>query len=841
VADDSSYARSVQILVNLAGNPEERLDNINRQLDQMSGKKVSVGSDNSIQQLSGKAKEAGNSVNSISGAGKQVESSLTSSFSKIKSSIDDVHGGVQNLMSSLAGLAVGGSISGFSYLNAAQSKIATEQIYKAIDANKKWKISQEDVKKLADDAQNTGYIGSERQMLENIQAAGVRTGLTGEKLLTMADAAAKLSFSTQEAYHKSSSEIIRMASMDKLRQNDLADLAGMLTVAGVELKGGKDDSRLKDKKSRQKLIMQAAGTLNMEEEVSIRPWTQAENAVDDLSKAIGKSLVPVMVPLIKGFTDFIKLVSNIPGAPMIIGLAAAGLTLISTISLLNGVLGPGITLLKGMVAWTQESTIAEWFNVGSKQAKTIATVESATASALLSGAMGVEAEMLALDTAAAETATVANRGLAVSEGLVLSPLLIAAGVFIIIGGLLYLLESRTGVFSKALKQLSETEMGQDLIQWFKDVGYWIDEGAKGLGSFLGDSITQVNELYKGLKSGTGTNISNTLTIGLGVILGPIGLLVPILRNSMPIIQSETKIISDAITYIKNLLDDGWKTITGIYTGITNLPQKLSDAIKGVSGNAINSAKDLAGFNTMPAGFWEYFEGKIGDKFNQAPTNIRNLAYKNAMGTELTPEELATAKTYRKWDDLLSSMKNNAKSFTPNLPTEDTSKQKSLTDAVADGIKEGLDIDTNIRVQNTAANLANEDLQGPAGSKADWNVATPFVALGRAAVGAASGAYDSLAGVTKHAKGGFAKSAGLTWVDPNEPIIAADVANNSRLQSVLESIAYGNTVTNQGDIKVNINYTAPSGSSGNMIVMDKWSFEKMVADVVAQKLRQLNGY
>jgi hypothetical protein len=94
-----------------------------------------------------------------------------------------------------------------------------------------------------------------------------------------------------------------------------------------------------------------------------------------------------------------------------------------------------------------------------------------------------------------------------------------------------------------------------------------------------------------------------------------------------------------------------------------------------------------------------------------------------------------------------------------------------------------------------------------------------------------------------ADGGFVQKTGFALVHEGEPIIPADVASSSRLQNILESIAYGGSSSNTyGDINVRINYTPPSSStSSNMIVMDRISFEHMVSDIIAKRLRQLNGY
>lgn len=903
MADD--FARSVQILVSLSGNIENQLSSINQMLDKLSGKKININSD-SINQFSGSAKNAANSFSGISNSAKDVEKQTSSSLKTLKGSIEDVDGGVQKLVGNLAGMAIGGSIAGFSYVSAAQTKIATEQIYKSIEANKKWKISKEEVEDLTKNATSTGYIGSSREMLEGVQTAGLTTGLKGQKLLDVSNAAAKLSFSTQEAYSKDMNDVLRMVSTSRktLRPDELKSFAGMLTAGGVELQGGVEDSRLKDVKQRQKLLIEASKNLNMKDQVDARPWVQAADAMDELKKSIGEGLVPIMVPVIKGFTTIINLIKAIPGAPALIGLAAVMLTMISTIGALNSVLGPGIVLTKTLLSvqtyknvvdeiglgLTKARTVAEWMGIVPKQVNAVVTAELAAETAGLSGAIGMEAVGFEMETVAASEAAAANTGLAISEGLVLSPLLLIAIPLIALIGILALVESRTHVFSKALDRLAKSQLGQDLIQWFKDVSYWIGVVIDTIGQlidiFLTGELDAIDNFYKWLKGTPGesktepTTYANNVPVMMnnGQVTGvateedkqnnpitslsgpakqvtshamggyastegltyvhpgePIiaanvanssslqdklqniasGSTVPndsseilkILKNNIPLMQVNIDIIAKAITWIKNLLDTEWNIIIGIYSTLTKgfsflvskfktLPTDIANAIKGFIGIGGSNA-------TSPA----------------IPNTVDAFMAANPVTKDTTDNKIS------------ENAKILAAQLYPDRKSEDI---QSVANAIYDymkAIKGGADENTVQRLRNK---LNHFTVTGPASSSTSQS-SEPEKKQGIFGWGNTLGFL---------AEGGSIQKSGLVYAHTGEPIIPAKIAGSSRLQDILESIAYGSSsTTTNGDINVRINYSAPTGtnSSSNMIVMDKISFERMVADVIAQKLRQLNGY
>ena len=141
-----NFARSVQILITLSGNVESQLTNISSQVDKLSGRKISIDT-GPVNQLAGAATNAATSITSISDKTKTAERNIVGSFGAIKDSIMDVNAGIGNLITSLAGIAIGGSISGLAWLQSAEAKLYNEQIEEAITNNKKLGFTYDDLKK----------------------------------------------------------------------------------------------------------------------------------------------------------------------------------------------------------------------------------------------------------------------------------------------------------------------------------------------------------------------------------------------------------------------------------------------------------------------------------------------------------------------------------------------------------------------------------------------------------------------------------------------------------------------------------------------------------------------
>ena len=139
----ADYARSVQLLVEIAGNPEAKLDAINKKLDEMPKKTVvSSGAPDTVNKLTATTDRA-------TGAFSNLGSKMSSAFGTVKSSLTDLQGSIQNMASSLAGITVGGAVSGLAWLDKAKSNLYVEQMANAVNANKKLGISFDQLKEKA--------------------------------------------------------------------------------------------------------------------------------------------------------------------------------------------------------------------------------------------------------------------------------------------------------------------------------------------------------------------------------------------------------------------------------------------------------------------------------------------------------------------------------------------------------------------------------------------------------------------------------------------------------------------------------------------------------------------
>ena len=672
------FARSVQILIQIAGNPEARLTEINRLTDNLNRKKI--GLTDAVSGLAGGANNAAGALGKVASSTQDVASKATdlsgksvSAFDKIKESVLDLNTGVQTLAASLAGIAVGGAISGLTWKASAESTLYVEQIERAINSNKKLKISFAELEEFSKQQAEAGE-GTRRANIKeyySILMAGSQyiKGSSTEKL-AKADYITDFWFANQELMKGqgfgSAEDLVRSSvrttgKMTGTRRDALA------TALGVDPEG----KEMSSAKNRMKYMMEMGKDVNMSEALSKRPWEGFATSLKSLKDSIGDSLVWPMTAFIKLLTGGVKLLNAIPGASLFIGLAGGALALVSTLTLLNGVLAPGIALLKQMVMWTQLHTLAQaknllvskalivtdWLGVTSKAARTTATAAAAASSAALTGAIGMEIVALEVDAVATTAAATATTGLAAAEWAALSPLLLLAAPLIAVAGLLYLAETRTHVFSKALDRLSKTEMSKDLIKWLEDVGYWAGYAIDKLGRVAGESIEiglvgpvlgqieALDNLYKNFKTG---GISGVLGLGGGEESSENNQMLLTTKLFQPIDQIRQHIatVDEVTSWIKGLLGTGWSAINGIYSGIVNFPKNaygfVVDGIVGFgkwiySGmlywagevrKAYDSIVDSLGLREFSDNFNAYVLG-LGDKFttlvDDVKTSIGGLA------------------------------------------------------------------------------------------------------------------------------------------------------------------------------------------------------------------------
>jgi len=712
-----NFARSVQILIELVGNPEARLTEINRLTDQLNNKKI--GLTDAVSGLAGGANNAAGALGKVASSTQDVASKASdlsgksvSAFDKIKSSVLDLNTGVQTLAASLAGIAMGGAISGLTWKASAESTLYVEQIERAINSNKKLKISFAELEEFSKQQAEAGQ-GTRRANIKeyySILMAGSKyiKGSSTEKL-AKADYITDFWFANQElmkAQGFGSAEDLVRSSVRTTGKLTGTRRDALATALGVDPEG----KEMSSAKSRMKYMMEMGKDVNMSEALSKRPWEGFATSLKSLKDSIGDSLVWPMNKFVQLLTGAVKLLNSIPGAGLFIGLAGGAIALVSTLTLLNGVLSPGLALLKEMVLWTNLHTAAEvkqmvvskalivtdWLGLTSKAARTnaiiaetVATAAAASATALNTGAIGMESVALEIDavanlnttgaifgTTAARTAAIgptmgltgATTSLAAAEWAALSPLLLLAIPLIAIAGLLYLVETRTHVFSNALDKLSKTEMSKDLIQWLEDVGYWAGYAIDRLGSViesdLFSKIDSLNSAYTNVKSG---NILGILGLGnekssetkpsatsqlLGLdnekssetkpsttsqLLGSVGglpgtnlLTMTKIVTPLSLMQNHLEFIVNVLSWFENFFSGG-NPLTNIYNAIIRLPaniyktisERVSKQIEKVTTKFSEITKFFGDINTELSTKFGEITSDISTKYNEITTSVSN--------------------------------------------------------------------------------------------------------------------------------------------------------------------------------------------------------------------------
>jgi hypothetical protein len=994
------FARSVQILIQIAGNPEQRLTEVNRLVDQIGNKKI--GLNDAVSGLAGGANNAAGALGKVASTTQDVAKNASnlsgksvSAFSKIKESVLDLNSGVQTLAASLAGIAMGGAISGLTWKASADAKLLNEQIDKAINANKKLKISStefdEFVKAQADAGEGTRQ-DTKQELYSVLNVGGKYFKGSGKEKLEQADAITDFWFSQQELMKSQDISSPEQLILQTLRtEGKMGERTAnkFATALGIS----PDSKEMGSAKSRMKYMIEQGKGVDMKAEMDKRPWEDMLVSVDKFKYAIGDGLAPVMSVFIKMLTGAVKLLNSIPGAAPLIGLAGAAIAFVSTLTLLNGVLMPGIALLKQMVMWTQLHTVAEveqlvvskalivtdWLGVTSKAARSSANVAATATTVGLTGAtVGL---------------TGATTALAVAEWAALSPLLLLAIPLIAVAGLLYLVETRTHVFSNALDTLSKTEMSKDLIKWLEDVGYWAGYAVDRLGSVMGAQITSpiegLDSLYKSAKSGDVLGALANAALPLGVpnpLNGIVGsdssennsiLLTTKLFQPISAISGHISTIDETVSWVKGLLGTGWNAINGIYSGIVNFPQNAYKfVVDGIIGfgkwiyngivywatwiyngilywagevqKAYDHIIDSLGLREFSDNFNAYVLG-LGDKFttlvDDVKTTISNLI--DNFSTLVDDIKTTITDLVDKFTSFVSDIKTSISNLIPGWMkgsdsgnaasgseegfikfiretkkgTENYDKYAQLPDeALRAAYREGLtgvpqdrpnmtdpyeydnivknavpeytkSIQNNTTLNTTnnintlgdlgaATNKALEDdiakikekvdsgepissltpdLGNPSGlakiaytglDNASGGRISAAVDVGKEAVGSAidsgkealGSGWNALRDTVGFADGGFVEKTGFALVHSGEPIIPAEVANSSKLQTILENIAYGSETTTTSTITnnpiIHIHYEADPRRG---ILLDETAFEHKVSDIIAKRLRQLNGY
>jgi hypothetical protein len=507
---------------------------------------------------------------------------------------------VGNLVGSFAAMAGGGAIAGLSWKEAVQSGISADQLYEKFDRSKSFGVSGDKLKTWSESFEGVGYTDPNdmRQMADTVYNYGGKS-MKGDKGLKIAEEMARVQAGRAEGLGLSPETFMRLMSssgpLPALLKGKMSDALG---AAGVT------DPGLNSKKGRERLLESYAGSKSIQEGIDSQPWIAATYAIEDMQKAVGKSLIPTMDYFCKTFTNVVNVLKDIPAVPQFIGIAGIGIALVGTFSLLSAVLGSavaGVRMLASVGSFLASVGSVLTSVIFRKTATTVAdtaanVAETATTSSVIAtlSAAAVAMEMAAVamtalvhaqgagvgvglslastediiaesnianagttEAAAAATAvqtTVNNvagfsfKALALSVWSALAPILLILVPLAILGGVLYYVESKTHIFSKALKELGKSEMAHDVLDWFRGVGHWINDSIRGLDNF-----------YKALKGGDlGSKLGGGLKFAGTMLMGPFGLilkpLVDLMTNSVDVQNVIRKLIEIGLTIFQKIAD-----------------------------------------------------------------------------------------------------------------------------------------------------------------------------------------------------------------------------------------------------------------------------------------------
>ncbi len=309
------------------------------------------------------------------------------------------------------------------------------------------------------------------------------------------------------------------------------------------------------------------------------------------------------------------------------------------------------------------------------------------------------------------------------------------------------------------------------------------------------------------------------------------------------------------TTIADLVNKFTSFVSDIKTSISNL---IPGWMKGSdSGNAASGSEE---------GFIEFIRNaKKGsenyDKYAQLSDEALRAAYQE--GLTGVPQDRPNMTDPYEYDNIVKyavpeytkSIQNNTTFNTTNnidpLGDLGAAANKALEDDIAK-IKEKVDsgepissLTPDLGNPSGLAKIAYTGLDNASGGRI-----SAAVDVGKEAVGSAidsgkealGSGWNALRDTVGFADGGFVEKTGFALVHSGEPIIPAEVASSSRLQNILENIAYGDesstsSVINNSPI-IHIHYEADPRRG---ILLDETAFEHKVSDIIAKRLRQLNGY
>jgi hypothetical protein len=481
-------------------------------------------------------KNVSNSTKAVTDTVTQAGSSTKGFFAQMQEGASQVAESVGKVKELFAALAIQGAIGGLSYLDAIKDKAYETTVYTKLEAKN---IDTGPIKKFVEDAIDTGYTtASER--VHGVNYLTSRTKLKGAdltKTITGAENFYATNAVAQEAFG-SSQEMLQVASQPKIfgagMKRELDDIFG---------KGFSNKSVT----ARLKIIRtKSPDDEKVQKYLEDHPEVKMKFNLSNLKDGIGQSLINPMNTLLTPVANFVGWLNKIPEAKGLLGWGLMAGTAVTGFALIASVI-PNVTSGLGIMkaAMLGQNAVA---------------ATTATANAALAASEGV---------VATANMGVAASAYAMASGLwaTYAPIALIALPLVALGAILYAVETKTHIFRKALKEIAHTQMAKDLLAWFKDVGYWINQGIKW-----------IDNLYKGFKSAG----------GFKMVLDVVGAAtMPLLRPMLELVDFVYKLIGGQDT-LNAAFEFGlslWKKandfLSWVLEGIRSLISWASDFLTGI--------------------------------------------------------------------------------------------------------------------------------------------------------------------------------------------------------------------------------------------------------------------
>ena len=579
----------------------QALDNIQKKVNDTTSTTNSW--NNALGRAAGVADKTASSTQKIGNEAQKTTGFLGSMQNKLEN-VGGVADKLRDKFGAITGLLAGGSIGGMSWLKAMDSKSFSDAVYEKLSRKK---VDTKSLETFVNKANETGGLTTSGNRLRIADDILTRTSLRGGRMEDATTALEKIWYKKgtylQENYGVRSvddlSDILtkkRLGPGDKQMLDDL------------NIRGTGATSRVR---SAQKLA--AGPEYDVEKLVAEDPYQAFLNKLSDTSKNVGKTMIEPMNMVLGKVNDLLDLINNIPGAPGLIAIIVAMTAAAGGASLLLTVLGPLIPLMTAL-------KVAMF-----GQAVATAAASTSTSVMAVAGFGGAAA-----NTALAASSTAASGGFwAMAAGIwaAVAPLLVIAVPLIALGAALYMVEQKTHIFSKAFKQLGKTEMAHDLLDFFKDVGYWLKESIKWVDSF-----------YKTLKT---TGLSKVV---LGAAFGPVGMAIgaaSTLSGKDPgellgwIVDQDKNIVRWIVTTfpffarIHEILKKVLSVFEWLYSLISGMVSFLKDALgitKEQKKNTWEKAMDDSGVKWQNGKYVQNTKGREGWEIVNPETSISNYKH-----------------------------------------------------------------------------------------------------------------------------------------------------------------------------------------------------------------------